>query len=95
MTAIEYIPREAVLARQRRIELVHHTADSHERIGMDVVQVRDIEEIPAANVFPVVRGEWLFTSDITPECSRCRSRNGEMTLYCPRCGAYMEDIQDG
>ena len=50
MTAIEYIPREAVLVRQRRIELVHHTADSHERIGMDVVQVCDIEEIPAADV---------------------------------------------
>lgn len=50
MTTIEYIPRDAVLVRQRRIELVHHTADSHERIGMDVVQVCDIEEIPAANV---------------------------------------------
>ena len=89
--AIEYISRQAVLAKQRRIELVHHTADNHERIGMDVVQVCDIEEIPAADVRPVTPGKWTGER-LVAECSGCGHVFPaflRLCDYCPGCGAHM------
>lgn len=68
-----------------------------------------LDDIPTADVAPVVHGEWLPISDgAWAECSECGetcdvSDNGGMTAfelfcdcykYCPTCGAKM-DGEDG
>lgn len=53
---------------------------------------------PAADVAPVVHGEWIKTSEFMPiyGCSVCKERNlfknGQNVLsnYCPNCGAKMD-----
>ena len=50
MTAIEYIPREAAMSKQRTIELISHEQGADFATKLRLVQACDIEEIPAANV---------------------------------------------
>lgn len=45
---------------------------------------------------PVVHGKWVISSDgYYPYCSECKSepKNGEMTDYCPNCGAKMMEAK--
>lgn len=54
-----------------------------------------LDEIPAADVAPVVRGVWVCVNKIDPisgyRCSKCRRRVGfDLTPYCPNCGAKMD-----
>ena len=64
-----------------------------------------IQNIPAADVAPVVRGRWVH-GEYGPYCSNCdgypptRKRPGhpgdtefDYTNFCPNCGAKME-VQD-
>lgn len=52
-----------------------------------------LDSIPAAIVWPAVRGEWLEPDDDYGylECSVCeeRSPNDERWNFCPNCGADM------
>ena len=53
------------------------------------------DEIPAADVAPVVHGGWGCVNKIDPisgyRCSKCRRRVGfDLTPYCPNCGAKMD-----
>lgn len=68
-----------------------------------VVRKKDIDEIPAADVEPVVRGRWesLRPNEKVRECmcgtcSACRVRSKYIvnTGRCPNCGARMEVIPD-
>lgn len=58
--------------------------------------LNDRNLIPAADVAPVVHGEWvLFRSSVTGElslyfCSSCRAASTEKSNYCPECGAKMD-----
>ena len=49
MREIEYIPRQAVLAREKKIR-INMTVSGKDSVCLSVVQVCDIEEIPAADV---------------------------------------------
>ena len=56
----------------------------------------DIAAIPAADVRPVVRGEWEWEMyQYTPHCSICGGAgfpgpaNGKRYNFCPNCGADM------
>ena len=54
-----------------------------------------LDEIPAADVTPVVHGVWVCVNKIDPfsgyRCSKCRRRVGfDLTPYCPNCGAKMD-----
>lgn len=58
--------------------------------------VADIEDIPAADVRPVVRSRWKYI-EYYPEghdykCQKCRYKNAEPTNYCPSCGAVMMGV---
>lgn len=57
----------------------------------DIIKV--LRKIPAADVRPVVHGEWLEPDDDYGylECSVCeeRSPNDEEWSFCPNCGADM------
>ena len=58
--------------------------------------LNDRNLIPAADVAPVVHGEWvLFRSSVTGElslyfCASCRAASTEKSNYCPECGAKMD-----
>ena len=54
---------------------------------------RLVERVPTADVVEVLHGEWLICADgYYPYCSRCgkEPKNGELTNYCPDCGARMD-----
>ena len=85
----DYISREAALTALQDSDLFNTT----ER------QLRAIRELPAADVAPVVHGQWIDAyPDIEPNpmfmygiCSECGFEQGisKYLNYCPNCGAKM------
>ena len=61
---------------------------------------KQLLELPAADVRPVVHGEWLPTNDANKlRCSKCdiihliaQYPHGEIN-YCPNCGADMREAK--
>lgn len=97
----EYIEREALLSHQ------YNASRSHEpQLAEMVVDVRDIEDAPAADVVPVRHGRWIRYEDtqehtvkyICPYCfdyTAFREDPGDYTvrgnyIYCRKCGARMD-----
>lgn len=79
----EYIDRMAALEITRRTSGDYATAFS------------EIRQLPAADVAPVVHGEWEFISlDGSLWCSRCKRPSGygqkAENKYCRNCGAKMD-----
>ena len=94
----EYIEREAFLDAIERMKPYHQDAD-------DIAEM--LQNFPAADVRPVVRGKWNRT-DAYPHrlyCSVCYKtylKNDELLErwefplnFCPNCGADMREEQDG
>lgn len=57
--------------------------------------VNHIMPIPAADVEPVVHGQWIeykHEGQMAQYCSECGSDPGVIYIYgrCPECGAYMD-----
>ena len=88
----DYISREAALTALQDSDLFNTT----ER------QLRAIRELPAADVAPVVHGQWIDAyPDIEPNpmfmygiCSECGFEQGisKYLNYCPNCGAKMDGV---
>jgi hypothetical protein len=83
----EYIKREALVHRLKSPYLFNITQRIFEIIS----------EIPAADVAPVVHGEWLLRHEGYGhywECSVCHTNPciyvTEHTKFCPNCGAIMD-----
>lgn len=64
--------------------------------------VRRLLSIPAADVAPVVHGQWIeqekYTFGVMYDCSICGDRildNGHSWNYCPNCGARMDGGDGG
>lgn len=86
----EYIEREAVLEMLKREcspKVFAYLADQ-------------VNAIPAADVRPVVRGEWGYRWKIHGDgrrptelfpCSECGYENTSATNFCPNCGADMRE----
>ena len=68
--------------------------------------VVDLLHVPAADVRPVVRGQWIKTAALAPfeddkfECSVCGSwpwwcgvTDANLPNFCPNCGADMREEQ--
>lgn len=94
----EYIEREAAIAVvQGGIEFEEETKGNGVRT-LVIVQ-KGIERLPAADVAPVVRGEWKYDKRISAHCcDKCKFPapnyvNGEEMLsgFCPYCGARMKE----
>ncbi len=90
----EYIEREAAYAAVR--ESVNEFWRQLE------INIR-IDEIPAADVEPVVRGKWIERQYPLPlsdgskkavECSVCLTHWDGTSNYCPNCGAKMQGGKD-
>ena len=61
-----------------------------------------VEEMPTADVAPVVHGRWIeqekYTFGVMYDCSICGDRildNGHPWNYCPNCGARMDGDENG
>ena len=56
-----------------------------------------IDDFPAADVRPVVRGHWIPTGETAEiygdvyRCSVCGCTDVDEVDYCPNCGARMEE----
>lgn len=54
---------------------------------------RDVRDMPAADVAPVVHAQWIEDESgiiICPECKRGYNLIAKFTNYCPACGAKMD-----
>ena len=89
----EYIKRKDAL------EIIKRTSGDY------ATAFAEICKIPAADISPVVYGEWgagrfnLETENYEEQCTHCRNFSQEYDKpYCPNCGAKMsgskwEDVQ--
>ena len=105
----EYIEREAaieLLSQPITMSMCLSTEECHHKIAQQRIDRYLIENIPAADVRPVVRGKWLndfcgkgrFSKRIV-QCSLCgnfldldgvNAGRGDAN-YCPNCGADMRE----
>lgn len=93
MTA-EYLDRSSLVARMKYYE-EHTTEESGEHYAYSVA-LREIRNAPAADVAPVVHGEWIGNKGGFWEmatCSMCDEKYpcvGMAPNFCPNCGARMD-----
>ena len=90
----EYIDREAakyVLRERYRIKTHFHDMESAAQLKCAELEIGDI---PAADVRPMVKAEWLPFGKrgiygMMYACSSCRAKYDGKTNFCPNCGADM------
>lgn len=100
----EYIERET-LYEKAYWHGEHPNVDNPFPDGVEAVDIRDVDAIPAADVAPVWHGRWIEPSRLyygakQYECSLCYSDTfwkkhniTEKYPHCPNCGAIM-DLED-
>lgn len=101
--ATDYISRERALDTQERM----CRGCPIDRTSCDKCAVttfaRQLREIPAADVRPVVHSRWIYHEDDYGdyyECANCHDEyvvyEGDMTWkICPTCGADMREAENG
>lgn len=89
----EYIEREAAL--EKVIEVKHYDPELNGVVLHRYIKEIDLKDIPAADVAPVVHGEWIERA-LRPTCSLCGFSGSLIDApispfkYCPNCGAKMD-----
>ena len=95
----EYIERSALMQFPiRRNHYDRKNGNKHFINGIESV-LEYAENLPAADVAPVVHGRWIYKGDSDMwVCSRCgRGVNADpegIDLYCYHCGAKMDEKED-
>ena len=87
MAEKEYIEREAL-----KNQIVANKLMAREPATKRILSM--IDDIPAADVAPVVHSKWEICCDgYYPYCKRCRNepQGRVMTQFCPNCGAKMDE----
>ena len=82
----DYIEREALKNQIAKNKLMAREPAAKRILAM-------IDDMPAADVAPVVHGHWIICSDgYYPYCSvcKCEPKGREMTKFCGECGAKMD-----
>ena len=93
----EYIDKSAVVAKiDEFVEINKAHGFPVDIFDMEMLKKR-IEQIPAADVAPVVHGRWVYHNFDTI-CSECRKsaifdewEQQAETEFCPHCGAKMDE----
>ena len=95
----EYIEREA-LYEKAYWHGEHSDVGNPFPDGVDAIDIKDVDAIPAADVAPVRHGEWEIVVGSNGKeymvCTCCRvsqDLTGVFT-YCPNCGAKMDGGED-
>lgn len=95
----DYISRDMAIARLTKVEVTN-------RLATMTDAKREIAEMPAADVVPVVHGKWIIGTgddEFDVKCPKCGGddifevagiaavkRISEHMHYCPNCGAKMD-----
>ena len=65
--------------------------------GVDAIDIKDVDAIPAADVAPVQHGRWEWDTEDIYRCSNCAEKSHVKEVmghpewdYCPNCGAKMD-----
>lgn len=82
----EYIKRETAV---RAVMAAKWVDGSDGAMAMEIVA-----SPPAANVAPVVHGEWIHHDDGVVTCSECGNAESSDSYYCRYCGAKMDGGAD-
>ena len=93
----EYIDRDALIAdiEKRYCKPCEAECKDYNHVRCRACWVDDamgeIENAPAADVKPVVKGRWKSVGLASLECSECGYADYEKMYhrYCPDCGAFM------
>lgn len=93
----EYIEREA-LYEKAYWHGEHPDVGNPFPDGVDAIDIKDVDAIPAADVAPVVHGRWEPGNPICPICGENKFKELDadiwadwMPPYCPNCGADMRE----
>ena len=92
----EYIKREE-LYEKAYWHGEHPTVDNLFPDGVDAIDIKDVDAIPAADVAPVRHGKWRYYHKqniaVCTECSfeRNLDANFGRAVSCPNCGARMDE----
>lgn len=92
---MEYIEREALewsldAAIMAFLEKEDHLFDEKSVLAGISVAAGIVHVVPAADVAPVVHGQWLDVGSLSCRRSNCGCKNGKETNYCPNCGAKLD-----
>jgi len=95
----EFIDRQKVLDLTKTFALDIDWVEDPMYLEFSYVATNVIKNIPAADVRPVVKAQWVYTDMSRLVCSNCGNpvafalkddgwHHGD---YCPNCGARMEE----
>ena len=97
----DYISREAAvefLSQPITMSMCLSVEECHNKIAQQRIDRYLVENIPAADVRPVVRGKWIKCRKNYSKCSECGTAYSHPVdwtpdKYCSECGArlFMED----
>ena len=92
----EYIDREA-LYEKAYWHGEHPDVGNPFPDGVEAIDIKDVDAIPAADVAPVVHGRWEPGNPICPVCGRNKFKDLDADIwcdwqpdFCPNCGAKMD-----
>ena len=95
---VEYIERGALMQFPiRRNHYDRKNGNKHFINGIESV-LEYAENLPAADVAPVMHGRWIYKSSsdmwVCSRCGRGVNANPEgIDLYCYHCGAQMDEMK--
>ena len=91
---VEYIERGALMQFPiRRNHYDRKNGNKHFINGIESV-LEYAENLPAADVAPVMHGKWKRYGKNLGECSECGEIVSVRNNYCPHCGAQMDEKED-
>lgn len=85
------------IERKKLKEALCPYSDTNYAQDMETI-LRIVDELPAADVAPVVHARWIHTNSLCDlfcevwQCSCCSAEdeNGVLYNFCPNCGAKMD-----
>ena len=92
----DYISREAaveLLSQPITMSMCLSVEECHHKIAQQCIDRYLVENIPAADVRPVVRARWKRNERGNYNCSNCKGEYNAVFgfFFCPNCGARMEE----
>ena len=89
----EYIEREAALKAMS--QAIQDRTWSMDDFDVMIKMEDYVADLPAADVAPVVHGEWVYDHWCEFKCSECGQLSNSIPFkakerYCPNCGARMD-----
>ena len=89
----EYIEREAAVKIAEKYSLANGSVLGRHSGLADCI-ASEIAALPAADVVPVVHGEWIHHDDGVVTCSECGNAESSDSYYCRYRGAKMDGGAD-